>query len=205
MRRTDSGSTGRRSSSSPSEVLFGKGPPPHGPPVRRCRYSELSRPRALPHPSTMTAAVRCRSVKTGTEQRQSRVADPPFSGPISVARHDWQPGPRVSTPERAVPTLASTNTRVGRSRCIFYVLFGVGSSSQGGRWAKLPFTILNNTTDHVEHGAQERTRDIHMRNMRCNTNAQERLNGEFADRFRSARGMNRGYSPTFRVTIYRVA
>ena len=30
-------------------------------------------------------------------------------------------------------------------------------------------------------------RDIHIRNMVCNTNTQERLNGEFADRFRSAR------------------
>ena len=44
-------------------------------------------------------------------------------------------------------------------------------------------------------------RDIHIRNVACNTNTQERLNGEFADRFRSARGINREDSPIFRVTI----
>ena len=44
-------------------------------------------------------------------------------------------------------------------------------------------------------------RDIHIRNIVCNTNTQERLNGEFADRFRSARGINREDSPIFRITI----
>ncbi len=33
-------------------------------------------------------------------------------------------------------------------------------------------------------------RDIHIRNTVCNTNKQERLNREFADRFWSARGIN---------------
>ena len=44
-------------------------------------------------------------------------------------------------------------------------------------------------------------RDIHIRNKVCNTNTQERLNGEFADRFRSARGINKEDSPIFRITI----
>ena len=44
-------------------------------------------------------------------------------------------------------------------------------------------------------------RDIHIRNIVCNTNTQESLNGEFADRFRSARGINREDSPIFRITI----
>ena len=44
-------------------------------------------------------------------------------------------------------------------------------------------------------------RDIHIRNVVCNTNTQERLNGEFADRFRSARGINKEDSPIFRITI----
>ena len=44
-------------------------------------------------------------------------------------------------------------------------------------------------------------RDIHIRNIVCNTNTQERLNGEFADRFRSARGINKEDSPIFRITI----
>ena len=35
----------------------------------------------------------------------------------------------------------------------------------------------------------------------CNTNTQERLNGKFADRFRSARGINREDSLIFRITI----
>ena len=44
-------------------------------------------------------------------------------------------------------------------------------------------------------------RDIHIRNIVCNTNTQERLNGEFADRFRSARGISKEDSPIFRITI----
>ena len=44
-------------------------------------------------------------------------------------------------------------------------------------------------------------RDIHIRNIVCNTNTQERLNGEFADRFRSARGVNKEDSPIFRIAI----
>ena len=44
-------------------------------------------------------------------------------------------------------------------------------------------------------------RDIHIRNRVCNTNTQERLNEEFADRFRSTRGVNREDSPIFRITI----
>ena len=44
-------------------------------------------------------------------------------------------------------------------------------------------------------------RYVHIRNRICNINTQERLNGEFADRFRSARGVNREDSPIFRITI----
>ncbi len=46
---------------------------------------------------------------------------------------------------------------------------------------------------HIHH--------IHIWNMVCNTNTQERLNGEFADRFMSARCINREDSPIFRITI----
>ena len=42
-----------------------------------------------------------------------------------------------------------------------------------------------------------------MRNMACNTNAQERLNGGFAARFGSARCINREDSPIFCVAIIR--
>ena len=44
-------------------------------------------------------------------------------------------------------------------------------------------------------------RDIHVRNVVCNTNIHERLNGEFADRFGSARGISREDSPIFRIAI----
>ena len=44
-------------------------------------------------------------------------------------------------------------------------------------------------------------RDVHVRNVACNTNTQERLNGESVDRFRSARGINGEDSPTFRVAV----
>ena len=44
-------------------------------------------------------------------------------------------------------------------------------------------------------------RDIHIRNKVCSTNTQERLNGEFADQFRSARGINKEDSPIFRSAI----
>ena len=44
-------------------------------------------------------------------------------------------------------------------------------------------------------------RDIHIRNKVGNTNTQERLNGEFADRFRSARDINKEDSTIFRITI----
>ena len=44
-------------------------------------------------------------------------------------------------------------------------------------------------------------RDIHIRNHICNTNKQERLNGEFAGRFRYARGINKEESRIFRITI----
>ena len=45
-------------------------------------------------------------------------------------------------------------------------------------------------------------RDIHIRNLMYNTNKQERLNGEFADRFRYSRGINKE-SLTFRMIILR--
>ncbi len=44
-------------------------------------------------------------------------------------------------------------------------------------------------------------RDIHIQNKVCNTNTQERLNGELADRFRSARGINSEDSLIFRVAV----
>ena len=44
-------------------------------------------------------------------------------------------------------------------------------------------------------------RDIHIQNKVCNTNTQERLNGELADRFRSARGINSEDSAIFRVVV----
>ena len=44
-------------------------------------------------------------------------------------------------------------------------------------------------------------RDIHIRNVVCNTNTQERLNGELADRFRLARGINSEDSLIFRVVV----
>ena len=44
-------------------------------------------------------------------------------------------------------------------------------------------------------------RDIHIRNLICNTNKQERLNGELAGRFRYARGINKEESLIFRMAI----
>ena len=44
-------------------------------------------------------------------------------------------------------------------------------------------------------------RDIHIRNIVCNTNTQERLNGELADCFRSARGINGEDSAIFRIAM----
>ena len=43
--------------------------------------------------------------------------------------------------------------------------------------------------------------DIHIRNVVCNTNTQKRLNGELADRFRSARGINSEDSLIFRIVV----
>ena len=45
------------------------------------------------------------------------------------------------------------------------------------------------------------TRDIHIQNLMCNTNTQERLNGEFADRFYTARGIKKKDSVIFSVAI----
>ena len=42
---------------------------------------------------------------------------------------------------------------------------------------------------------------IHIRNLICNTNKQERLNGGFAGRFRYARGINKEESLIFRMAI----
>ncbi len=44
-------------------------------------------------------------------------------------------------------------------------------------------------------------RDIHIRNLICNTNTQERLNGGLAGRFRYARGINKEESLIFRMAI----
>ena len=44
-------------------------------------------------------------------------------------------------------------------------------------------------------------RDIHIRNLICNTNKQERLNGEMAGRFRYARGINKEESLIFRMAV----
>ena len=44
-------------------------------------------------------------------------------------------------------------------------------------------------------------RDIHIRNLICNTNKQERLNGGFADRFRYARGISKEELLIFRMAI----
>ncbi len=44
-------------------------------------------------------------------------------------------------------------------------------------------------------------RDIHIRNLLCNTNKQERLNGELAGHFRYARGINKEHSLIFRMAI----
>ena len=44
-------------------------------------------------------------------------------------------------------------------------------------------------------------RDIHIRTLICNTNKQERLNGELAGRFRYARGINKEESLIFRMAI----
>ena len=44
-------------------------------------------------------------------------------------------------------------------------------------------------------------RDIHIRNLICNTNKQERLNGGLAGRFRYARGINKEESLIFRMAI----
>ena len=44
-------------------------------------------------------------------------------------------------------------------------------------------------------------RDIHIRNLICNTNIQERLNGEFADRFYTARGIKEEDSVIFSIAI----
>ena len=44
-------------------------------------------------------------------------------------------------------------------------------------------------------------RDIHIRNLICNTNKQERLNCELAGHFRYARGINKEESPIFRMAI----
>ena len=43
-------------------------------------------------------------------------------------------------------------------------------------------------------------RDIHIRNLICNTNKQERFNGGLADHFKYAHGINKE-SPIFRMTI----
>ncbi len=44
-------------------------------------------------------------------------------------------------------------------------------------------------------------RDIHIRNRICNTNKQKRLNGEFAGRFKYARGINKEESLIFRIVL----
>ena len=44
-------------------------------------------------------------------------------------------------------------------------------------------------------------RDIHIRNLICNTNKQERLNGGFAGHFSYARGINKEESMIFRIAI----
>ena len=44
-------------------------------------------------------------------------------------------------------------------------------------------------------------RDIHIRNIICNANKQERLNGGSADRFKYARGINKEGSLIFRMAI----
>ncbi len=44
-------------------------------------------------------------------------------------------------------------------------------------------------------------RDIHIRNLICNTNKQERFNGGFAGRFRYARGINKEESLIFRMAV----
>ena len=44
-------------------------------------------------------------------------------------------------------------------------------------------------------------RDIHIRNLICNTNTQERLNGEFTDRFDPARGIKKEDSVIFSIAI----
>ena len=44
-------------------------------------------------------------------------------------------------------------------------------------------------------------RDIHIQNRFCNTNKQERLNGELADRFKRARGINKEESLIFSIAI----
>ncbi len=44
-------------------------------------------------------------------------------------------------------------------------------------------------------------RDIHIRNLLCNTNKQERLNGELAGHFKYARGINKEESLIFRMAI----
>ena len=44
-------------------------------------------------------------------------------------------------------------------------------------------------------------RDIHTRNLLCNTNKQERLNGEPAGHFRYAHGINKEESLIFRIAV----
>ena len=44
-------------------------------------------------------------------------------------------------------------------------------------------------------------RDIHIRNLICNTNKQERLNGELAGHFKYARGINKEESLIFRIAV----
>ena len=89
----------------------------------------------------------------------------------------------------AAPLLRAAKARAGKIPRLFIT---DGLDQYHIAFKKVFYTLKGLRSIHI--------RDIHIRNLFCNTNKQERLNGEFASRFKPARGINKEESLIFRIT-----
>ena len=90
----------------------------------------------------------------------------------------------------AAPLLRAAKDRAGKIPRLFIT---DGLDRYHIAFKKVFYTLKGLRSIHI--------RDIHIQNLFCNTNKQERLNGEFASRFRPARGINKEESLIFRIAI----
>ena len=90
----------------------------------------------------------------------------------------------------AAPLLRAAKERAGKIPRLFIT---DGLDQYHIAFKKVFYTLKGIISIHI--------RDIYLRNLFCNTNKQERLNGGFASRFRPARGINKEDSLIFRIAI----